>query len=194
MFYANFGLVLAYIRTLLFVGHFEQTQTVIQIAPIYAVVIAVAILMMGILVGIWAGWFLTGQDLKRAKHENDQLRESWETGKVAQAQLSRERDLALRELKDIRDQIEMIDGQLKSRQRLLDQANDYLQNNDQQLNLAHTNLKQQRQIVEELRTGLIAAEQLAGERQTIIADLQKELKTLRRQTDQLQAQRLVSGT
>ena len=72
-----------YIRTLLFVGHAEQTQTVIQIAPFYAIVIAVAITMMGILIGVWAGWFLTGQDLKRAKLDNERLTEASENGNTA---------------------------------------------------------------------------------------------------------------
>ncbi len=180
MLYTNLVLISAQIRTPWFVGQVGQTQTVIQIAPFYAIVIAIAILMTGILVGIWAGWFLTGQDLKRAKLDNVRLRESWETGKATQTQLTRDRDHALQELKDVRDQIDMTDAQLKLRQRLLDQTNDYLQNNEQQLNLAHANLKQQRQIVEELRTHLIVAEQLASERQADIADLQKELKTLRR--------------
>ena len=180
MLYTLSVLMFAYIRTLLFVGHTEQTQTVIQIAPFYAIVIAVAITLMGILIGVWAGWFLTGQDLKRAKLDNERLTEASENSKMAQSQITRERDATLRELQDLREQITLVDNQLKSRQRLLDQANDYLQNNDQQLTLAHVNLKQQRQIVEELRTRLIDVEQIAIERHAEIADLQKEVKALRR--------------
>ena len=180
MLYVLFVLMSAPIRTMPFVGHPEQTQTVIQIAPFYAIVIAVAITLMGILIGVWAGWFLTGQDLKRAKLDNERLTQASENSKMAQSQITRERDATLRELQDLREQITLVDNQLKSRQRLLDQANDYLQNNDQQLTLAHVNLKQQRQIVEELRTRLIDVEQIAIERHAEIADLQKEVKALRR--------------
>lgn len=162
-----------------------QTQTVITIAPFYAILIAITVLLLGVLIGVWAGWFLTGQDLKRAKQENLKLRSNWDSSKSNLDQLNRERDTALRELKEERERIELIDAQLKSRQRLLDQTNDYLQSTEQQLTTAHAHLKQQRLITEELRVRLNEVEQLAMDRHTEIADLQRELQALRRRVSEV---------
>lgn len=127
-----------------------MSNIVIQVSPIYAALIATALALVGILVGVWSGWLLTGRDLNRARREMVALRVVRHQAEQALAQATHEHDCVLQEL---RQQFTVLESQHRA--------------NQQQLEAAHIALRSLEQRADEigiiLRTTLIQNDGLRAE-------------------------------
>lgn len=104
----------------------REQLAIIQIEPIYAIVILFAVVLFGILIGIWTGWFLTGRDLQRAKAENQRLHATLRASQ-------HERDLAQRELEGKQRELALFETQQASLQRQQEQTHSYAQTLEKQV-------------------------------------------------------------
>jgi hypothetical protein len=95
---------------------------VIQISPLYAALILLALALVGMLIGIWMGWFLTERDLNRARHINANLHQTQHATEQALADALAARDLAQRDLQNQLHALSQLQLQHTANQRQLEQA------------------------------------------------------------------------
>jgi hypothetical protein len=95
---------------------------VIQISPLYAALILLALALVGMLIGIWMGWFLTERDLNRARQINANLRQTQHATEQALADALAARDLAQRDLQNQLHALSQLQLQHTANQHQLEQA------------------------------------------------------------------------
>jgi hypothetical protein len=95
---------------------------VIQISPLYAALILLALALVGMLIGIWMGWFLTERDLNRARQINANLRQTQHATEQALANALAARDLAQRDLQNQLHALSQLQLQHTANQNQLEQA------------------------------------------------------------------------
>lgn len=118
-----------------------MTHFVIQISPLYAALILLALALVGMLMGIWVGWFLTERDLNRARHEIAIAREAGHQTEQALAEAMHARDMAQRELQSQVQALGQLQTQHVANQRQLDQAHAALRALEQRIEEIGVNLR-----------------------------------------------------
>jgi predicted nucleic acid-binding Zn-ribbon protein len=147
----------------------------IQISLIFAVLITFAVALTGMLIGIWCGWFLTGRDLRRARAENDKLREGRDVAQSARTKALNERERAMRDLQGKLHEYSLLEAEHLSVKRQLDQAQAMLRSNEQRNGEQAVLLDAVRTQVDELRGYLISREEALNDRQELVIKLTAQL-------------------
>ena len=140
-----------------------MSNIVIQVSPIYAALIALALALVGILIGVWSGWFLTGRDLNRARRENAALRIAHHEADAALAQAVCEHDRVLQEL---RHEFTVLEAQHHANKQQLEQAHIALRALEQRAEEIGTILRSTRIQNDGLRAELHKSGYAASERQS----------------------------
>ena len=144
-----------------------MSNFVIQISPVYAVLIVLALALVGMLMGIWLGWILTERDLTRARHVNAALREAHDQILHALASALHARDLSQRELQDQLQALSQLQSQHLANQQQLDQAHVALRNLEQRVEEIGLNLRSTRIQNDGLRAELFKSGRTSSEKQKI---------------------------
>jgi predicted flap endonuclease-1-like 5' DNA nuclease len=152
-----------------------QFQNVFEIETWWAVLITVGLLLLGALIGLLIGWYVTGRDQKRAKSEVEQLRIVRDTAQSARAQAMNERERAMRELQGKQQEYALIESQLRTTQKQLDQAQATLHVSDQQSEELTASARALRLQVDEFRKRLAECEQMSSEREAGLAQVSSDL-------------------
>jgi predicted flap endonuclease-1-like 5' DNA nuclease len=152
-----------------------QFQNAFEIETWWAIFIMVGLLLLGTLIGLLISWFATGRDQKRAKSEVEQLRIARDTAQSARAQAMNERERAMRELQGKQQEYALIESQLRTTQKQLDQAQAGLHVADQQSEELTASARALRLQVDELRKRLAESEQVSSERHMALAQVSNEL-------------------
>ena len=152
-----------------------QYQNAFEIETWWAILITVGLLLLGVLIGLLIGWYVTGRDLKRARSEVEQLRTARDTAQSARAQAMNERERAMRELQGKQQEYALSESQLRTTQKQLDQAQAALHVSEQQSEELTASARALRLQVDELRKRLAECEQISSERQMDLAQASSEL-------------------
>ena len=92
----------------------------IQIASTFAVILSVLIALAGGLVGTFAGWWLNGREMRKAKDEISQIRSVRDSAQTVRQQAINERERAVRELQSKVHEYGLVDAEVQSLRRQLD--------------------------------------------------------------------------
>ena len=140
---------------------------VIQISPVYATLIVLALALVGMLIGIWAGWILTERDLNLARHTNAALREAQNESLQALTAALHARDVAQRELQDQLHALDQLHSQHQANQHQLEQAHATLRTLEQRVEEIGLNLRSTRIQNDGLRVELFKSGRVSSEKQKI---------------------------
>jgi predicted flap endonuclease-1-like 5' DNA nuclease len=152
-----------------------QLQNAFEIETWWAILITAGALLLGALIGLLIGWYITGRDQKRAKSEVEQLRIARDTAQSARAQAMNERERAMRELQGKQQEYALVESQLRTTQKQLDQAQAALHVSDQQSEELTASARALRLQVDELRKRLAECEQVSSERHMALTQISSEL-------------------
>lgn len=147
----------------------------IQISLIFGVLIAFAVALTGVLIGIWCGWFLTGRDLRKARAENDKLREGRDAAQSARTKALNERERAMRDLQGKLHEYSLLEAEHLSVKRQLDQAQIILKSSQQRNTDMAVMLDSVRVQAEELRGHVLNREEALNDRQILVTKLTAQL-------------------
>jgi Na+/glutamate symporter len=140
---------------------------VIQISPIYATLIVLALALVGMLIGIWAGWILTERDLNRARQANAALREAHDRVLQALTAALHTRDVAQRELQDQLQALDQLHTQHRANQHQLEKAHATLRTLEQRVDEIGLTLRSTRIQNDGLRAELFKSGRVSSEKQKI---------------------------
>jgi predicted flap endonuclease-1-like 5' DNA nuclease len=152
-----------------------QFQNAFEIETWWAILITAGLLLLGALIGLLISWYVTGRDQKRAKSEVEQLRIARDTAQSARAQAMNERERAMRELQGKQQEYALVESQLRTTQKQLDQAQAALHVSDQQSEELTASARALRLQVDELRKRLAESEQVSSERHMALAQVSSDL-------------------
>ena len=83
-----------------------SSQQTLQVEPVWAIIIAAGLLLVGAFLGATIGFIIAGRDMKRARHDATKMREMRDLAETAHSLALTERERAVSELQEKQQQLD----------------------------------------------------------------------------------------